>query len=159
MRVGTLPDSALFATKVGSIRAVTCASPEYLERKGLPATVEDLAGHDAIQFLKIAWTSVDGSLMPSRRSVRLHANDATVACTAAVQGLGITRVPNFMITDELGSGALVEILADYAPEPFPVHLIYMKQGLLPLKVRAFIDWMTPRLRQRLAELSVSPQHA
>jgi DNA-binding transcriptional LysR family regulator len=62
--------------------------------------------------------------------IRAHATDVTAACKAAVDGLGITRVPNFMISHEL---------------------LYVKQGLLPLKVCAFVDWMTPRLRQALKD--------
>jgi DNA-binding transcriptional LysR family regulator len=59
------------------------------------------------------------------------------------------RLPNFIVNEHLKTGALVEILKDYPATPLPVHIIYMKQGLLPLKVRAFIDWMTPRMRKAL----------
>jgi DNA-binding transcriptional LysR family regulator len=83
---------------------------------------------------------------------RVRANDVLASCIAARSGLGITRTSNYVIEDELRSGALVEILKDYASEPLPVHLIYAKQGLLPLKVRAFLDWMTPRLRKKLLDL-------
>ena len=151
IRVGALTNNAMFATKVGSIRAVTCASPDYFERRGFPTTPDELAGHDIIQFLNMTWSRADGTSIEGPWTVRVHANDATAACEAAIQGLGITRVPNFMITNELRSGALVETLRDHAPEPFPVNLIYMKQGLMPLKVRAFIDWMGPRLRKALKE--------
>src|SRR5262249_52488777 len=124
VRIGKLVDSPLIAIKVGLIRAVTCASPEYLERKGTPSTLEDLAGHDVIQFLNMVWTQLDGLLIPETWSVRVHASDASVACTAALQGLGIARVPDFMVNEELQSGALIEVLPDHAPDPFPVHLVY-----------------------------------
>jgi DNA-binding transcriptional LysR family regulator len=62
-------------------------------------------------------------------------------------------VLNFQVDSELRSGALVSVLADYCGGVMPVHLVYVRQGLLPLKVRAFLDWMTPRLRQRLKQLS------
>jgi DNA-binding transcriptional LysR family regulator len=83
---------------------------------------------------------------------RVHANDATAACDAAVSGLGVVRLPNFILNGHLRSGALVEILADYPMKAMPVHIVYVKQGLLPLKVRAFIDWMVPRLRKKLVDL-------
>lgn len=152
VRIGRLPDSALFATKVGAVRPVVCASPEYLERRGLPVTRDNLLEHDLIEFLGVSWGAADAGPMPPERSIRFHTNDATAARIAAVEGLGIARLPDYMIRAELTSGELVEILDDYAPEPFPVHLIYMKQGLLPLKVRAFVDWMAPRLRNELAKL-------
>jgi DNA-binding transcriptional LysR family regulator len=131
---------------------VTCASPDYLKRRGKPTTLDDLAGHDVIQLFNLSWTQADGSPMPPHLwSTRVHANDASVATAMAVNGLGITQAPDFMIADELESGTLVEMLADYAPEPVPAHLIYVKQGLLPLKVRAFIDWMAPKLRAKLGQ--------
>jgi DNA-binding transcriptional LysR family regulator len=159
VRIGELSDSSLMAVKVGKIRAVTCASPDYLERRGRPTSPEDLADHDAVTFgnLSLAWESdrwelafPGGASRSAQPRTRVYANDASAACAAAVQGFGITRLPNYLIAEELRSGALVEILPErYAPAP--VHLIYMKQGLLPLKVRAFIDWMTPRLRKALKE--------
>jgi DNA-binding transcriptional LysR family regulator len=156
IRIGPLADSSMVAVKVGVIRVVTCASPEYLESRGTPLTPEDLAGHETIQFgmlnSALGWTFPDGReirLKPS--DVRVHVTEVTAACEAAKKGLGIARVPNFMVPKDLKSGALIEVLAEYAPEPFPVHIVYMKQGLLPLKVRAFIDWMAPRLRQALQE--------
>lgn len=162
VRIGHLSDSSLFAVKVGTIRAVTCASSEYLERKGRPANPEELVGHDAVWFgnLSLSLNSDGnwglnfpggGGAREAQPSTRVYANDATAALAAALGGLGITRLPNFMVGQGLRSGALVEILEDYAPEATPVHLVYVKQGLLPLKVRSFIDWMTPRLRQALKD--------
>lgn len=150
VRIGKLADSSLVAVKVGEVRNIACASPGYLERKGVPMTPDDLSGHDGVQFgnLGIAWTE----FQEGKVNVRVHATDVSAARRAAIQGLGITRVPNYMISRDLHSGALVEILADFAPDPYPVHLIYVKQGMLPLKVRAFVDWMTPRLRQSLKQV-------
>lgn len=156
IRIGELADSSMVAVKLGMIRVVTCASPEYLQSRGTPLAPGDLAGHDTVQFgnlnSALGWTFPDQGDTPAKPAlVRVHATDVVAACEAAKQGLGIARVPSFMLPDDLRSGSLVEILAAYAPAPFPVHIVYMKQGLLPLKVRAFIDWMTPRLRQALKE--------
>jgi DNA-binding transcriptional LysR family regulator len=156
IRIGHLVDSALVAVKLGMIRVVTCASPDYLGSRGVPQTPEELASHDAIQFgtlnAALGWTSPDGAVaQASPQTIRVYATDVVAACEAAKAGLGIARVPSFMIPDDLKSGALVEVLAPYAPPPFPVHIVYVKQGLMPLKVRAFIDWMTPRLRQALKD--------
>ena len=156
IRVGRLADSSVIAAKVGTVTFATFANPEYLERKGCPSTLDDLGQHDIIQVRQVAWTTPTGDSIPEMQAiVRVHATDAAAACKAAIQGLGITRAPRFMISEELRSGALIEILPEYAPAPKPVHLVYMKQGLLTLKVRAFVDWMAPRLRQKLAELEVS----
>jgi len=149
IRLGRLPDSSLYAANVGEVRIMTCASPEYLERKGTPKAPEDLDEHDALYVGNfVHWIYPGAEANPKQR---VHANDATSVCQAAVAGLGIARLPNFIVGDQLKAGALVEILNDYPGNHMPVHIIYMKQGLLPLKVRAFIDWMTPRLRQALKD--------
>lgn len=154
VRVGELADSSLFAVKVGEVLTVTCASPEYLKRKGRPERPEDLAGHDGVQSNFVGqWTySKDGTTVEGRPHIRLKTNTASAALAAAVQGVGITRLPNYQIAEEVRSGALVPILKDYDSGSRPVHLVYVRQGLLPLKVRAFLDWMTPRLRQKLKDL-------
>jgi DNA-binding transcriptional LysR family regulator len=155
IRIGHLTDSSLIAVKIGEIRVLTVASPEYLARKGCPKTPEELIGHDGIQFgnLSRAWVFPNDEVV-RQTNVRIRADDATAAYKAAVEGLGITRVPNFMIGKEIESGALVEILKDHAAHPSPVHLVYIRQGLLPLKVRAFLDWMTPRLRVALKQVEL-----
>jgi DNA-binding transcriptional LysR family regulator len=154
VRLGHLADSSLVAVKVGEARNVICASPEYLEGKGYPRSPEDLSDHDGVRFgnLSLAWTEPDGDVLHEvPLKIRVQTNDVTAACAGAAAGLGISRLPSYMIANQLKSGALVEILKDYAPKPIPVQLVYVKQGLLPLKVRAFIDWMTPRLRQALKD--------
>jgi len=67
---------------------------------------------------------------------------------AAISGVGIARVFDYQVVDELRAGALVQLLGSYESGLQPVHLAYPRQGLLPLKVRAFIDWAAPRLRAR-----------
>lgn len=154
IRIGSLADSSLVAVKVGEIRNVTCASPEYLASKGTPMTPDDLAGHDAVQFgkLVLGWAEPGSDTTHEvGLNVRVQASDVSAACRATIQGLGIARLPSYMIINDLRSGALVEILEEYAPRPYPVHIVYVKQGLLPLKTRAFVDWMTPRLRQALKD--------
>jgi len=154
IRIGPLADSSLVAVKVGEIRNVTCASPEYLASKGTPMTPDDLEGHDAVQFgrLVLGWAEPGSDTTHEvGLNVRVQTSDVSAACRATIQGLGIARLPSYMIINDLRSGALVEILKEYAPRPYPVHIVYVKQGLLPLKTRAFVDWMTPRLRQALKD--------
>lgn len=159
IRIGRLPDSSLFSVKVGTTRILTCASPKYLARKGTPKTPAELQGHDGVQIGHFARAWIFGSAsVPEAEPVRrVHSNDATDACNAAIWGLGIIRLPDFIVDEHLKSGTLVEILEDYQGDPFPIHIIYMKQGLLPLKVRAFIDWIAPRLRKKLIEVNARPQ--
>jgi DNA-binding transcriptional LysR family regulator len=157
VRLGELADSSLYAVKVGDFGFVTCASPEYLARKGRPSSPEDLVNHDGVVFGQITvpgWIyQCKGRRLEGKPNIRVFANTATAAVTAAARGVAIIRAPVFHVASELQSGALVTILNGYESESFPVHLVYVRQGLLPLKVRAFIDWITPRLRRVLKDLA------
>jgi DNA-binding transcriptional LysR family regulator len=66
----------------------------------------------------------------------------------------VARVLSYQVIDQLRAGTLVPLLEAYAPEPIPVQLVYSGKGMLPVKVRAFLDWTTPRLRSRLAALGL-----
>lgn len=156
VRLGELADSSLHAIKVGEFRLLTCASPDYLARKGRPASPESLVEHDGVNFAPLrdtAWIyRYDGRQVQGNPQIRVCANTSTNAAAAAVQGLGIIRAPSYQVSKELQSGALIPILNAYDSRSFPVHLIYARQGLLPLKVRLFLDWVTPRLRKALKEI-------
>ncbi|WP_336814706.1 LysR family transcriptional regulator [Bosea sp. MMO-172] len=156
IRLGALADSSLHAVKIGEFGFVTCASPDYLARKGVPTRPEELSGHDGVVFGQITqpgWVyHEDGGRLEAQPDVRIRANTATAALAAALRGAGIIRAPRYQVARDLRSGALIPLFEAYESQSFPVHLIYARQGLLPLKVRVFIDWMVPRLRRALKEL-------
>jgi DNA-binding transcriptional LysR family regulator len=77
---------------------------------------------------------------------RLAVNTADAAISAAVAGGGITRVLSYQVAAPVAAGTLRLVLGAYAPEPLPVHLVYAAQALLPQKLRAFLDFATPRLK-------------
>ena len=149
IRLGHLADSALFAVKVGDFRLITCASSDYLERSGTPLDPRDLPAHDGIMFgtQQMFWTyHIGGADMICAPRMRVTVNSAAGNLAAALGGVGIARLFNYQLAGHIQSGALVRVLPDGDSEPRPVHIVYPRQGLMPLKVRAFIDWMTPRLR-------------
>lgn len=160
VRIGHLADSSFVAVKVGQVRPLTCASPAYLERRGRPERPRDLLLHDGALFGKLneGWWKYrcDGEIVEAKPKSRLRGNTAAASITAALGGIGITRALDFQIADHLRSGALVPILEDYEIDPFPVHLLYVRQGLIPIKLRVFLDWIVPRLRARLGELRDLP---
>lgn len=144
VRLGALADSGLFAVKVGAFRMVTCASPDYLARH------TEAEPHEVVQFsaLDNVWWRETGA--PIR--TKLRANTAGVAIQAAVRGLGVLKALDFLVAEELRAGSLVRLEDGPEQAPLPVHLVYPNQGLLPLKVRAFLDWTAPRLRTSLLAL-------
>ena len=158
LRIGALPDSNLVATQVGATRRVVCASPTYLERLGTPQALGDLAAHRCITFdgleAATSWTFVGagGQKRPARVRSRMTVSTADAAIEAAVLGLGLTRVLSYQVADALQDGRLVRVLIDEESPTVPASLIYLGQGRLPMKTRAFIDFAVGRLRDRLSAL-------
>lgn len=155
LRIGHLADSALIATRVGTVRRVICASPDYLARRGLPNLPQDLGQHDGISFQGFATSPEwryrrDGAAFAVEPRQRLAVNTTEAAIQASLAGIGIIRVLSYQIIDHLRSGALQEVLTDFAPEPLPVNVIHRPVDPMPQKVRFFLDWIAPRLRTQLA---------
>jgi DNA-binding transcriptional LysR family regulator len=154
LRIGPLEYPTLVATRVGMIRAVTCASPAFLEKFGAPQRPEDLPKFDGVTFKGFADLSWhyqrEGKPIVGEPRSRFASNSTGASIKAVLQGVGITRLPLFQIAEHLRSGALVPILEEFARPPVPVSLAYAEQGMIPLKLRAFLNYMTPRLRAVLA---------
>jgi DNA-binding transcriptional LysR family regulator len=161
VRIGELPDSSLVATRVGSIRRVVCGSPAYFAERGMPRTPGDLGAHDCITFEGLvsprAWIFTTGK---SNVSVPIHSrlivNTAEAAIDAAISGVGVTRVLSYQIANATRAGTLTVALQEFEPAPWPVSLVYAGQGLLPLKLRAFLDFAAPRLKARLSQDAACP---
>lgn len=156
-RLGRLPDSGLVAQRVGEVHWITCASPAYLERRGTPATPGELIGHDCLAFegLQISreWSFAPGpNNGPVTIRPRLGLNTADALVEAVVADTGIARMTSYQAAAALRDGRMVSILRDYVPAPIPVHLVHTGPPLLPLKLRAFMDFAKPRLQRSLAML-------
>ncbi|RTL52226.1 MAG: LysR family transcriptional regulator [Bradyrhizobiaceae bacterium] len=155
VRIGALPDSSMIATRAGFIRHIVCASADYLKRNGMPREPVDLAAHACITFEGLrypnAWTfGQQNHPIEVPIHSRLTVNTAEAAVDAAMAGVGITRVLSYQAATLVRAGALKIILEKFEPEPLPVHLVYGAQGLVPLKLRAFLDFALPRLKDSLA---------
>jgi DNA-binding transcriptional LysR family regulator len=157
LRIGELPDSSLIAVRLGTIGRVVCASPAYLAAHGVLAHPEELAGHDAVTFSGLSSTRewsfrVDGTTERFPVRSRLIVNTAEAALDAVMAGAGLTRVMSYQAAAAVRDGRLVMVLRDYAPEP-PISLVYPSGRLVPLKLRAFLDFAVPRLKARLQEIA------
>ena len=156
MRIGELPDSSLVATRIGMIRQVVCASPSYFATRGTPKRPSELAGHACITFDNQA--SPEAWPFEMRRaqvSVAIHSrlivNTAEAAIDAAIAGLGITRVLSYQVAKAIRARMLTTALTEYEPSLWPVSLVFAGQRLVPLKLRAFLDFAAPRLRAKLSD--------
>lgn len=157
VRIGELPDSSLMATRVGTVRRVVCASPAYLSQRGEPMHPADLAGHDCITFevleSKRAWVFGAGrSQVSVPVQSRLTVNTAEAAIDASALGVGLIRVLSYQVAEAVRHDALRVVLASYESAPLPVSLVHTGQAPLPLKLRAFLDFVAPRLRARMSRL-------
>jgi len=155
IRIGNLADSNLIATKVGSVRFVLCASPLYLAEHGHPSEPAELAAHDCISIDSVApqrsWKFIkDGREIVAPIRSRLTVSDSEAAIDAAIASAGITRVMSYKMEAARRAGQLVLMLEEFEQEPWPVHIVYAERKPVPLKLRAFLNWMTPRLKARLA---------
>jgi DNA-binding transcriptional LysR family regulator len=157
IRIGELPDSTLMATRVGTVRRVVCASPAYLATQGVPIKPRDLAAHECITFEVLAstraWVFGSGKSevsVPVRS--RLAVNTAEAAIAAAMLGVGLVRVLSYQVADAIRDNALSVVLDTFESAPLPISLVHKGQTPLPLKLRAFLDFVAPRLRTRTSRI-------
>ncbi|MBI1169956.1 LysR family transcriptional regulator [bacterium] len=155
IRIGALPDSSLRVVRLGAVRRVACASPAYIADRGAPLEPEDLARHACISFTGLGpaerWTfGASGPDHVVTVRPRLFVSTAEAAIDAAVAGIGVTRVLSYQVAGALAAGELHTVLKPWEPPAIPVSLLYDGQGVMPLKLRAFLDFAGPRLKARLA---------
>lgn len=146
VRIGPLADSRLVAKPIGAQQLVVCASPAYLERKGVPSTPYALEEHDCVMFRvptsgrdrpwQFRIDSVNAEMHPRSR---LRLGDGEALVEAACSGLGLVQVPDYMAADAIGAGHAVEVLEKYRPVPLPINIVYPASRLVPPRVRVLID--------------------
>ncbi|CAN7477742.1 LysR substrate-binding domain-containing protein [Duganella sp. LjRoot269] len=144
IRIGALPDSSYQAVRVGQVRQVLCASPAYLDARGIPATPEDLGRHDLIAATAVVATNDwrferDGKPATVKVHPRLSSTSNDAALRAALDGFGITRVISYMAAPHLAAGRLKTVLGRYETPPVPVSVVHHEGRQSSRKVRAFLD--------------------
>lgn len=144
IRIGELTDSSLCAIKVGEVRHLLCASPDYLKNHLEPTFPEDLLNHQVIVSRAgnggTIWNfDVQGETLSLKFKPRLSMTTNDAAISAAVSGFGITRVLSYQVAQELKSGELRVLLEDFECPPQPIHIVHQHGGNVAAKLRAFID--------------------
>jgi DNA-binding transcriptional LysR family regulator len=162
VRVGRLRDSSLVATRVGSLRVVTIASKELLRRQGEPASPEGLRGYPCVVFDSpnlSPWhfrSRDTGEISTIAEVPRLLVSSPDAAVDAAIDSIGATVVLEHDADAAIKAGKLTYILQEYEVEPIPVHIVHLTRNNMPLKLRRFIDFAVPKLREALAEFGRVP---
>ena len=149
--IGALPDSFMVARKVGDVRQVVCASPDYLARHPAPRTPTDLAAHSLV------FCSADSRMLEwrfehqgSSRNVALkpvlRCTTQSAAIDATLRGAGLACCLNFQVHEHLQAGRLQPVLEGFEPDSIPVHLVYREGRRASARVRSFVDYAVERMR-------------
>jgi DNA-binding transcriptional LysR family regulator len=150
IRVGPLQDSAMIARRIGVVKRRIVASPGYLDRLGEPKRIQDLSRHRCLGFNfrrsapvwplkesgRIVDRAVDGPLV---------ANNAQTLRRMAIAGVGLARLADYHVRDDIAAGRLVEVLEGTVGDDEQIHALYHGGPRLPFRVRAFLDFVCPRL--------------
>lgn len=163
IRHGPLESSRLVARKLGETRMVVVAAPQYLERHGLPTVPEDLTRHNRLDFgytrtLKGWPFIVNGSQWIVSPAGNVTASDGEALRQLALAGVGLARLDEFQVVDDIESGKLLPILQAFNPGDIdPVHAVFLGQGTqMPLRVRVFLDYLVANVQLKRLEHGQGP---
>ncbi len=152
IRIGRVADQGLIARKIGQMRRVTVARPDYFARAGRPRHPTDLTAHDCIVYTGLAtvdewhFSGPDGAPIAVRVSGRVRVNASEGMRSALLEGLGLAVCPTWLFTDEIATGRLEQVLAEYEPAALPIQAVYPSRRLVPPRVRAFVDYLVTEFR-------------
>ena len=148
IQVGHLQDSSLVARRFSSTRWVICAAPAYIAAHGAPAHPGELARHICLNFIAnigaSSWTvrGEDAPSRPLRVDARVLTNQASMLMALARTGLGIVRLAEFQVADDLHRGSLIELFPEHqSHEEDPIYAVYQSRRHLSTRVRAFLDFL------------------
>lgn len=145
-RIGALNDSSLVARHIGNMRTCTIATPEYLSRFGTPGHPAQLVSHNLVTGLShggvFNWKFKDENgnfvIEPTGNT---RSDDSEALRAAVIAGLGIGHGPSAIFAADLRSGRVIRILADYAPDPLPINVVYVSRRKVPQRLRVAIDFL------------------
>lgn len=157
VRVGALDSSSLVARRLGEYRQISCASPAYLARHGVPTTLAALARHQLVHYGNdlgrepggFEFMGADGRVERYPMAGALTVNDSESYLAAALAGFGIIQLPEHGVAPLLARGELVAILPEWPAPPLPIHVLYGHRRQLAPRVQAFIQWLADVLREEL----------
>lgn len=151
IRITVLASSSLIARRLAPVRLVTVASPDYLQRHGTPRQPADLRDHVFLVYTadrtpnELHYRDAQGQALSVRVSGPLRCNNDDALKDCALNGMGVARFPDIFMREELASGALVPLLADYEPPPLTLCAVFPTRAHLAPKVRVFVDYLAQAL--------------
>jgi DNA-binding transcriptional LysR family regulator len=162
VRIGHLSNSSLIATRIGVLRVVVVASPNLLKTYGMPRIPGDLHEYPRVVFnspFLSPWRfrHEDANQFHTLTGApRLLVSSPDAAADAAIDGVGATMLLEHDVAEAVCAGKLQFILQEFEVDPIPVHLVYLSRDMMPVKLRRFIDFAVPKLREALADFGRVP---
>ncbi len=162
IRIGHLSNSSLIATRLGMLRVVVVASPKLLKTYGMPRTPGDLHDYPRVVFnspFLSPWRfrHADANEFHTLTGApRLLVTSPDAAADAAIDGVGATMLLEHDVAEAVRARKLRFILQEFEVDPIPVHLVYLSRNMMPVKLRRFIDFAVPKLREALADFGCVP---
>ncbi len=153
IRVGKLTDSSLIARRLGTLELLNYASPAYLERFGVPQSLDDLSRHHLVHYTPTLGAKSGGfefvqnnehKTIAMQGNITVNNSDAYQA--ACLAGFGIAQIPRIGAQEYVAQGRLVELLTNHRAEPMPVSLLYPNRRNLVRRVQVFMDWVSAQMR-------------
>ena len=151
LRSGEPKDSTMVGRRVAQLRQVTCASRSYVERCGLPRTLEEFRQHRAVNYIGNSGRVLPFDFLVDGQPVSLMLPGPVTVSSAVAYGaccragLGFIQAPRYNFADWLASGEGVEVFPDWQPAPLQVHVLYPHARQLSSRVRVFVDWLAERM--------------
>lgn len=152
VRIGHLRDSSLVAIRIGEVRRVVCASPQYLRRHGVPRNPEEVRSHRCVRHTGTSPRN-EWNFRIGRRAVAipitcaLVSNEIDSTLNACVNGLGLGMFLSYQTAPYRKSNKIRYVLEEFEIEPMPVQVVYPHTRRLSTTVRAFVDECVRKLRQ------------
>lgn len=152
VRVGVLEDSALVARRITANRHVICGSPGYLDRKGRPASAEELREHDGLLSMRRAhhgmWRlGVEGREQSFRIRSKMRSDNADILLGATLAGVGLSIMPTFLAGAYLLAGQLEIVLPGCVPPGGEISVVYRRAQRASPKINAFVEFLAQRIGQ------------
>jgi len=146
IRMGKLHDSTMIAKQLTCRTQYVCASPAYLEKFGIPHSLSELHQHNCLVGNSEHWRFIEAGKQKSIRVTgTIHCNSGYGLRDAALKGIGLIKLPDYYITDDLKSGALVSILEHYQETAESISALYPQNRHLSPKVRFLVDYLAEQL--------------
>jgi DNA-binding transcriptional LysR family regulator len=146
IRLGKLSDSTMMAKKLGKRTNYLCASPQYLEKQGVPHSISELSQHSCLLGTLDYWHFRESDREKSIRVTgRLRYNNGYSLMDAALKGLGIVQLPDYYVQQRIESGELVSLLDNYRAPDEGIWAIYPQNRHLSPKIRLLVDYLAEQL--------------